>query len=273
VISIIVIGYEMQREIPRTLYSLSREYQRGVEDIDYEVIYIDNGTKPKPDRPEYCDEYIWIEDADPSPAKAANLGLATAKGDYIGVILDGARVVTPGIISLANRYQDGVVCTYSYHLGPIHQSRSVHRGYTSEIEDELLDDIDWPSDGYRLFEISVAAGSNNTGEGGMMTESCLLFAPRHVFNNVKGYDERYAFPGGGFLNLDIFYKLTRANCPLYYVRGEGTFHQVHGGISTGGDVKKGISSEWYKEYAAIRGTRIYGQGKGPKLIGQGIRWG
>ena len=37
----------MRREAARTLLSLSRAYQRGVDDLDYEVIVIDNGSAPE----------------------------------------------------------------------------------------------------------------------------------------------------------------------------------------------------------------------------------
>ena len=41
-LSIIVVFHQMRREAPRTLLSLSRAYQRGVEAIDYEVIAVDS---------------------------------------------------------------------------------------------------------------------------------------------------------------------------------------------------------------------------------------
>ncbi len=46
-LSVIVISFNMQREIPRTLQSLTRQYQEGCEELDYEVLVIDNGS-PQP---------------------------------------------------------------------------------------------------------------------------------------------------------------------------------------------------------------------------------
>ena len=46
-LSIIVVVYDMAREIPRTLQSLSRAYQEHCEDLSYEVLVIDNGS-PNP---------------------------------------------------------------------------------------------------------------------------------------------------------------------------------------------------------------------------------
>ena len=39
--------YDMAREAPRTLHSLSRAYQRDIDDLAYEVIVVDNGSSPE----------------------------------------------------------------------------------------------------------------------------------------------------------------------------------------------------------------------------------
>ena len=41
--------------------------------------------------------------------------------------------------------------------------RSVPLGYDQQEEDRLLDSVDWTHDGYRLFDISVLAGSSAGG--------------------------------------------------------------------------------------------------------------
>ena len=43
-LSVIVIGYNMARELPRTVRSLSAALQRDISADDYEVIVIDNGS-------------------------------------------------------------------------------------------------------------------------------------------------------------------------------------------------------------------------------------
>ncbi len=45
-LSVIVVFYNMAREAPRTLRSLSRSYQQGIDDLSYEVIVVDNGSSP-----------------------------------------------------------------------------------------------------------------------------------------------------------------------------------------------------------------------------------
>ena len=45
-VSVVVVVYNMAREAPRTLYSLSAAYQRDISAEDYEVIVVDNGSTP-----------------------------------------------------------------------------------------------------------------------------------------------------------------------------------------------------------------------------------
>ena len=47
-VSIVVISYNMNRELPRTLLSLSLPYQKDIGRDDFEVILIDNGSKVPP---------------------------------------------------------------------------------------------------------------------------------------------------------------------------------------------------------------------------------
>ena len=43
-LSVVVVFYNMRREAARTLQSLSRSYQEELDDIDYEVIVVENGS-------------------------------------------------------------------------------------------------------------------------------------------------------------------------------------------------------------------------------------
>ena len=45
-LSVIVVFYNMRREAARTLHSLSRSYQRGIDELAYEVIVVENGSAP-----------------------------------------------------------------------------------------------------------------------------------------------------------------------------------------------------------------------------------
>ena len=102
-LSIVVIAYDMARELPRTLQSLSPGYQRNVSPEDYEVLVVDNGS-PDPLGEEVVVghgpnfRYHYIKDAKPSPVEAVNTGVSLTSGSIICVIIDGARLITPGVI-------------------------------------------------------------------------------------------------------------------------------------------------------------------------------
>src|SRR5262245_36448734 len=104
--SIVVVAYRMARELPRTLRSLSVPYQREIGANDYEIIVVDNGS-PVPIRLERRSPHgpeitlRRLDPAPPSPARAANAGIALARGDLIGLIIDGARMASPGLLSTA----------------------------------------------------------------------------------------------------------------------------------------------------------------------------
>src|SRR6202035_3850743 len=102
-LSVVVVVHDMAREAPRTLHSLSAAYQRDIAAGDYEVIVVDNGSSP----PLGADvlaglagsfRLLRIDPAPASPAHAINRGLAEASGDIIGVMIDGARLATPGLV-------------------------------------------------------------------------------------------------------------------------------------------------------------------------------
>ena len=68
----------------------------------------------------------------------------------------------------------------------------------------LLERADWTRDGYRLFDISVFAGSSQWGWFAPIAESNALFMPEELWTEIGGYDERFVSTGGGLVNLDTF---------------------------------------------------------------------
>jgi glycosyltransferase involved in cell wall biosynthesis len=261
-LSLVVIVYDMAREAPRTLRSLALPYQTGVTADDYEVIVIDNGSPAPLGEPlvrEFGPQfrYHYVRDAAKSPADAINRGVAMSRGKYVGIFIDGARIASPGLLAKALQafqlYDDPIVATLGWHLGPELQQKSVLKGYDKATEDRLLDGIGWPRDGYRLFEISVLAASSFKGYTAAPSESNALFLKRRAYKEMGGFDPAFDLPGGGLLNLDFFIRCLERDSPLVMLFGEGTFHQIHGGASTGAPAEADRFQQWAAQYQRIRG--------------------
>jgi len=102
-LSIVVCAYNMARELPRTIRSLSPAMQRDVRSSDYEIIVVDNGST-KPFDENECRQWgtdlrvlrIAPSSALPSPVRAINAGIEHARGPLVGVMIDGARLASPG---------------------------------------------------------------------------------------------------------------------------------------------------------------------------------
>lgn len=260
-LSIVVVTYNMAREIPRTIRSLSPAMQRGVTADDYEIILVDNGSVAPHDQDslrQWGARICFAEVPRPtvSPVAAVNLGLELAQGELCGVLVDGARMVTPGLLASALSARQTaprpVIATVGFHLGPEHQSRSVLRGYDQAVEDRLLDEVDWTRDPYRLFKIAVFAGSSSHGWFAPMTESNALFLPKALWDELGGFDPRFTSPGGGLANLDVYARACAApGSQLIVLLGEGTFHQIHSGVSSNSAESKW--PEFHAEYQGIRG--------------------
>jgi glycosyltransferase involved in cell wall biosynthesis len=242
-LSIIVIFHNMQREAKRTLHSLSTAYQNDVSEADYEVIAIDNASRQPLNAEQVKSNganfrYHFYETCSVSPVDAVNTGVEMATGEHIAVIVDGARMSTPGLVGNTIRgltmQADAFVCSLSWHLGPDIQGMSMQDGYNQAVEDQLLDSILWPQDGYRLFDISTIAPSSRDGFFGGVPPECSWFAmPRASFLKMGGFDPQFQSPGGGFVNHDFRNRVLAdlVGAPIVLL-GEGVFHQFHGGVAT-----------------------------------------
>jgi glycosyltransferase involved in cell wall biosynthesis len=137
-LSVVVVVYDMARELPRTLRSLSPAYQRGMDADDYEIVVVDNGS-PTPLDPGVLAAFpgriraLRIDDASPSPVHAANRGLALAEADLVGLLIDGARLASPGLLATARSAMQlapappdahVVVTTPAWHLGSVTHMRA-----------------------------------------------------------------------------------------------------------------------------------------------------
>ena len=242
-LSVVVVLYDMRRAGARTLHSLSRSYQQGIEDLDYEVIAVENGSAPEQKLGEeavraFGPEFRYIdlgENATPSPATALNRGIAVAGGEAIALMIDGAHMLTPGVLRFGmlglETFAPAMVATQQWYLGPGQQPAAVKGGYDEHYEDRLLEEIGWPADGYRLFEIGYFVGERDWFDG--ILESNCIFVSRRLVEQAGGMDERFSMPGGGFANLDFYERIgSMPEVTIVRILGEGSFHQLHDGVTT-----------------------------------------
>lgn len=266
-LSVIVVAYNMQREIPRALQSLAATYQRDCADLDYEVLVLDNNSSERLDERmvKSCGDrfhYHFLQDAPPSPAYALNYGAKHSSGEILCFMIDGAHLLTPGTFSAAlacfRAFGNPLVLTRYFFMGPGAQNESILEGYNQEQEDRLLASIDWPRDGYRLFEVGVPLQGRQpkiTWFNKMLETNCL-FLTRSLFERIGGANERFDIPGGGFLNMDLYSEAAAVDgvTPVQLI-GEGSFHQLHGGTTTNvSPAERDAKLEMYHDqYRRIRG--------------------
>jgi glycosyltransferase involved in cell wall biosynthesis len=272
-LSVVLVSYNMDRELPRTIHSLS--HQTNIESDCYEIIVVDNGSKESVD----VDSLLAINPRlrffryptpSVSPIRALNFGISLAAGELVCACIDGARMATPGLLSsalaAASLSDRAVIGSLSFHLGHRPQNESVKRGYNQASEDALLETVDWKRDSYFLFDISSFDPSSRYGVFSLPAETNSLFMNRQMWTETGGFENRFETKGGGLANLDIWAELCndRRNT-IAILWGEGTFHQVHGGVAT-----NAVDSPWEvfdEEYRAIRGHNFTRPARIPTLFG------
>jgi glycosyltransferase involved in cell wall biosynthesis len=264
-LSVVVVCYEMAAQIKNTLRSLLPPYQRGVETSDYEIILIDNGSaKILDDETRTISpnlQYIYLppNESSPNPASAMNRAAALSRAPLLCLMIDGARMLTPGVLSWGMRLLElasgAMVEVRGWHLGPKWQPESVAEGYNHDIESQLLEQVRWLENGYRLFDISSGSAQTKRGISQPASESNCLFVSRELFDRLGGFDERYEEAGGGLVNLDFYARAVAAADHVWTLLGEGTFHQVHGGAATSLSLEELRLAivRWVAESSRLRG--------------------
>jgi len=283
-LSVLVLFHEMRREAVRTLWTLTPAYQQGVRADEYEVIVLDNSAH-QPLNEAFVETFgsnfrLVRMPVHPSPAEALNHGLELAVGEIVLSCIDGARMLSPGILAAtlraAKSFENPFIHTIGLHLGPDLQNRSLSNGYGREVEDKLLESIDWRTDGYRLFSISSPAGSTTCGFFGSITESNCFALRRDTFLGLGGYDRSFISPGGGLLNLHLYNRImeTHSITPVRLL-GEATFHQFHGGVSTNVEMESHPFADYAAEYQRVVGRPYAASRRGCVYFGEiapSARW-
>lgn len=277
-ISVLVNFFNNRREARNTLHSLTAAYQREATSIDYEVVAIDNGSAEPLDPaqvqafgPQF--RHRFVQTTSRSPAAALNAAARAASGETLVVLIDGAHIVTPGVLRGVRRafdlFASPFVATPPFHLGPKIQNQSVTEGYDAQAEEKLLERSGWRSDGYRLYHASRSFADKGGGWFGILPESGCFALSKRDYLALGGFDERFQSPGGGLVNLDFFERAV-SSPGLQYVMllGEGSFHQVHGGVASNAPLSNHPYARLHEEYARIRGRNFGPPLRRPAFLGQ-----
>lgn len=282
-LSIIVVAYEMSQQLANTLFTLSAAYQRGVSEQDYEVIVVENSSDDNFDEsllPALGNNFHFYRRLETSstPVPAVNFGFDKCKGDTIGLMIDGARMVTPRVVQyvlMSQRISNNFLTVVpGYHLGDQAQHLNVSHGYDEAAEERLLDSTNWRSDGYELFSVSDISGANPNGYLQPIMECNCMFAPAESFKKIGYADERFNLRGGGAINLHMFRSLGLLKGSEYFViPGEGSFHQYHGGVTT--SEYDGLDEEhrWHSDQLqSIWSDEFHSLRREPTLLGAVTPW-
>ncbi|MEN9823633.1 MAG: hypothetical protein RLZ04_2059 [Actinomycetota bacterium] len=260
-LSIVVISYKNDRELPRTLYSLSPAFQKGVTADQYEVVIVDNGSPTPPRARKFAHlgldlSVVVMDNPTHSPVPAINRGIEAAVGAGVCVFIDGARLASPGLVA---RLREGllthpraVVGSKGRYLGPVPQRIGMRYGYDQKVEDAMLRRIDWKNNGYRLFEASVFDEPSGPRWLMQVGESNSITMSRTMWAELGGYDPAFVSRGGGYVNLDTWHRACHLpGAHPVILLGESTFHQFHGGVATNAPQKD--VDHLHEEYKALRG--------------------
>lgn len=284
-LSIVVVGFDMARELPRTIQSLLPPYQQGIDIAEIEIIVVDNGSAVPVRRSDFGMEanvtVLRVDDGGTSPCRAINRGAALAQADRLAIMIDGARMASPGLLATAMQASrvdpEAFIATLGFHLGPKVQQISVSEGYSRDVEDQMLADIGWPADGYRLFEVCALGESYAQGVLRTPPETTFFVMSRSRFLKMGGYNEGFTGLGGGFSSFDFFNRaVSDPDVPFIMLVGEGTFHQLHYGATTReGGIRRpapggeGTLGDLYdREYRAVTGQPYALPGAVPLLFGR-----
>lgn len=265
-LTILVVFFNGKREAERTLHSLTTDYQIDSVKGSYKVLVLDSGSSEPLDQArvesfgDYF-EYHYVKTSHPSPTEALAYGLSITDTPYISVCIDGARMLSPGILKhffqILEVDSNPHVFTPRYYIGEYDQMDSVHLGYNKEEEDKLFKSIPWRENGYRLFDICSIEQSEEY-EYGSPAESNLFFVKTDELIKSKIFEKPYYSAGGGLINLDCFlYFSNRPKIKNYCLVGEGTFHQIHGGVASNTAREDNKVPEYRIEYYKINNTSYH----------------
>ncbi len=277
-LSVVLISHRASRQTYNSVYSLSTQHQVGVSEDEYEIIVVENNSHDELVASQVTKlggniRYFHRTEDKPTPVPALNFAVSQSRADNLCIMIDGACMVTPGVIHHALRafqmFDSPMVAVPGYHLGKEQQHHSHRTGHSEATEQAMLEELGWKDDGYRLFEVSCLGPGNDDGFFNPLLESNCLFCTKKSFQTIGGADERFDMPGGGCINLDIYNRISELpETSLVVLAGEGTFHQFHGGVSTSScEDREEQLAAMRSQHEGIRGRPFRGIHREPHILG------
>jgi len=270
-LSILVISYSMANQLANTLFTLGTDYQRDIDENDYEVIVVENESDDVLSADKISSlpinfQYHRRPNDSVSPVSAIEFGLKRCRGKILGMIIDGAQMITPQVLKYTlwafKITEDALVAVPGYHLGEVMQHEVTDCEAFLGEQTKFLSNTNWQSNGYRLFDWACFSPGNKNGFLHPLMESNVFFCLKENFLAIEGADHRFQFPGGGAINLHLYRKLgLLRKAKLFILPGEGTFHQYHAGVTTtySGDYEEKIAEFnvqlqdiWDQDFNALR---------------------
>ena len=283
-LSVVVVFYNMRREAARTLHSLSRAYQQGIDDLDYEVIVVENGSAPDQRLGEEFVRELRARVPLRRPRRRrhavagrprSTAGSPRPSGDAIALMIDGAHVLTPGVLRFgmagcATLRAGASSPPSSGTSGPASRATMLPSGYDQDYEDRLFDEIDWPTDGYRLFEIGHFIGDRDWFDG-VWESNCIFVPARAARAGRRLRRELRRCPAAATpTSTSTSGSASSPDVTVVTILGEGSFHQVHGGTprtSADADERAPRDRAYGEHYGELRGRQFRGPGKPIHYVG------
>jgi len=216
----------------RALASLAPDYQRGV-DAEYELVIVDNGSDCPAAWSELAEREQHVRlcrlDRHASHADAVWTGVTAAHGQSVGVV-DGAAVASPGLvrtmIGATRAHPDSAIVTFNWELGYDIPPFATESGWTPSDEACLLASIDWPADGYRLFEVATLDIPAADSWFSAIVESRAFALPAAVWSRLADLHEAKGDASAGTTSSLLASAAALDDVAWVLLISEATFRQV-----------------------------------------------
>jgi len=219
-LSIVVCLRECSRQAQNALFSLSTQFQKNVAASDYEVLVVETASPDELGEAAALSHgenfrYLRRGLAIDWRARSLELGVGESRAPYLGLLLDGAQIVSERAIEHALLARRG-------------DERSLLVVPSYRLDEGALDGVDWRAGAYELFAKASFGPANFNGFLGPLLGASCLFVPAETYRAAGGAPAGLERPGGGPLSLALYTNLSRVpGTRLVVLAGEGAFRQPH----------------------------------------------